>query len=139
MTYGVGADADLAGLLVLDEPSPAAALDASESSIDLVLELAEATVGGVDGLSQGTRGGLTTAGALGCEVLPEKRVVKVATAIEVDGGLQGNLSGDVALVLSFLELLNSVVVVGYVGVVVVLVVELHDLAVNRRLEGAIVV
>jgi hypothetical protein len=42
-------------------------------------------------------------------------------------------------VLGLLELLNSGVVAVDVGVVVVLVVELHDLAGDRRLKGAIVV
>jgi hypothetical protein len=42
-------------------------------------------------------------------------------------------------VLSLLELLNSGVVAGDIGVVVVLVVQLHDLAVDGGLQGAIVV
>lgn len=138
-TYSVGADADLTGLLVLDQPSPAAALDTSESGVDLALELAEATVGAVDSLSQGTGGGLTTTSALGGKVLPEESVVEVTTTVEVDGGLQGNLGGNVTLVLGLLELLNSGVVAVDVGVVVVLVVELHDLAVDGGLKSAIVV
>jgi hypothetical protein len=66
-------------------------------------------------------------------------VVQVTTAVEVDRRLQGNLGGDVTLGLSLLELLNGVVVVGDIGVVVVLVVDLHDLAGDGGLKGAIVV
>lgn len=139
LTYSVGADADLASLLVLDEPSPTAALDAGKSGVHLGLELAEATVGGVNGLGEGTGGGLTTTSALGGKVLPEQRVVKVTTAVEVDGGLESDLGGNVALVLGFLELHNGVVVVGDVGVVVVLVVNLHDLTGDGGLQSTVVV
>lgn len=139
MTYGVGADSNLSGLLVLHEPSPATALNASQSSVHLGLELADATVGGVNGLGQSTRRGLTTAGTLGGKVLPEESVVKVATTVEVDSGLESDLSSDVALSLSLLKLLKGVVVAGHIGVVVVLVVNLHDLARNGGLKSTIVV
>jgi len=138
-THGIGADADLAGLLVLNEPSPARALNGSQSSVHLALERVEATVGGVDSLGQRAGGSSTTAGVLGSQVLPEEGVVKVATAVEVDGRLQSNLGGDVVLVLGLLELLNCIVVVGDIGVVVVLVVQLHDLAGDRGLQSTIVV
>ena len=59
--------------------------------------------------------------------------------MEVNQGLQGNLSLDVVLGLGFGDLLAEVVVRSYVCVMVVLVVELHDLARNGGLEGAIVV
>lgn len=139
MTYGVGADSDLSGLLVLHEPSPATALNASQSSVHLGLELADATVGGVNGLGQSTRRGLTTTGTLGGKVLPEESVVEVATTVEVDSGLESDLSSDVALSLGLLQLLKGVVVAGHIGVVVVLVVNLHDLAGNGGLKSAIVV
>lgn len=138
-TYSVGADTDLAGVLVLDKPSPTTTLDASQSGVHLLLELLEATVGGADSLRQSTRWGLTTTSALGSQVLPEEGVVQVATTVEVNCGLQSNLGGDITLVLSLLELLNSGVVAGDIGVVVVLVVQLHDLAVDGGLQGAIVV
>lgn len=63
----------------------------------------------------------------------------MTTTVEVDGGLKGDLGGNVALVLSLLELLNSGVVAVDIGVVVVLVVQLHDLAVDGGLESTIVV
>ena len=138
-TYGVCADANLASLLVLDEPSPAASLDTSESSVHLVLELVKAAVGAVDGLGQSTRWGLTTASLAGGQVLPEESVVQVTTTVEVDGRLEGNLGGDVLLGLSLLELLKRSVVVVDVGLVVGLVVNLHDLTGDRGLQSAIVV
>lgn len=137
--YSVGADANLTGLLVLDEPSPAAALDTSKSSVDLRLELVKTAKGVVDGSCESTRRGLTTTSVLGGQVLPEERVVQVTTTVEVDGGLESNLSGNVALVLSLLELLNCGVVVVDVGVVVSLVVKLHDLTGDGRLQSTIVV
>jgi hypothetical protein len=66
-------------------------------------------------------------------------VVDVATTVEVNQRLQSNLSLDVVLGLSFSDLLAEVVVRSYVCVVVVLVVELHDLARDGGFEGAIVV
>ena len=139
VTYGIGADANLASLLVLDEPGPSTALNTSQGGVHLVLELVEAAIGGVDGLSQVAGGGLTTTSVLGSQVLPEQGVVQVTTAVEVDGGLEGDLCRDVTLVLSLLELLNGVVVVGDIGVVVVLVVHLHDLTGDRGLQSAVVV
>lgn len=138
-SYSVGLDANVTGLLVLDEPSPAATLDSSKSSIHLVLELLQAAVGVVDGSRQGTGRGLTTASALGSKVLPEEGVVQVTTTVEVDQGLESDLSGNVVLVLGLLELLNGSVVAVDVGLMVVLVVKLHDLAGDGGLESAIVV
>lgn len=120
-------------MLVLNKPSPTTTLDAGQSGVHLLLELLEATVGGVDSLGQSTRWGLTTTSALGSQVLPEEGVVQVATTVEVDERLQGDLGGDVTLVLSLLELFNSGVVAGDIGVVVVLVVQFHDLAVDGGL------
>lgn len=59
--------------------------------------------------------------------------------MEVDSGLESDLSSDVALSLGLLQLLKGVVVAGHIGVVVVLVVNLHDLAGNGGLKSAIVV
>lgn len=126
-------------LRVLDEPGPAAALDASQGRIEPFLEGVEAAVAVVDGFGEGTRGGLAAALAGGGKVLPEKRVVDVAAAVEVDQGLQGNLGGNVVFGLCFGDLLAEVVVRRDVCVVVVLVVQFHDLAADGGLEGAIIV
>lgn len=135
----VGPDADLARLLVLDEPRPPAALDAGQGGVELLLELVVAAVDVVDSLGQRARGGVTAAGALGRQVLPEEGVVDVPAAVEVDGGFQGDLGRHVVLGLRLVQLLERGVVVGHVGVVVVLVVQLHDLARDGGLEGAVVV
>ena len=59
--------------------------------------------------------------------------------MEVDERLQRNLSPDVLLLLGLLDLLAEVVERGYVGVVVVLVVQFHDFARDVGFERAIVV
>lgn len=61
------------------------------------------------------------------------------TTVEVDERLLGDLGLDVTLVLGFLELLDGGVVGGDIGVVVLGVVELHDLTADGGLERAVVV
>ena len=61
------------------------------------------------------------------------------TTVEVDQRLLGDLGLDIALVLSLLQLLDRRVVRGHVGVVVLAVVQLHDLAADGGLERAVVV
>ena len=138
-TYSIGADANLTSVLVLDKPSPATSLDTGKSGVHLVLELIQATVGVVDSSSKSTGRRLTTTSALGSQVLPEEGVVQVATAVEVDSRLEGNLGSNIILGLSLLNLLNGSIVVVDVGLVVSLVVDLHDLAGDRGLKGAIVI
>ena len=59
--------------------------------------------------------------------------------MEVDERLLCDLSLDIALVLGLLQLLDGGVVGGDVGVVVLGVVQLHDLAADGGLERAVVV
>lgn len=59
--------------------------------------------------------------------------------MEVDQRLGSNLSLDVVLCASLLHLLRSSVEGSNVGVVVLGVMEFHDLAADGGLEGAIVV
>lgn len=61
------------------------------------------------------------------------------TTVEVDERLLGDLGLDVTLVLGFLELLDGGVVGGDIGVVVLGVVELHDLTADGGLERAVVI
>lgn len=136
---GIRLDAHLAGLGILHQPRPAAPLDARERGVELLLEGIEAAVRVVDGGREGAGRGLAAALGRGREVLPEERVVDVTTAVEVDERLEGDLGGDVVLLLGFGDLLAEVVERGHVGVVVVLVVEFHDLAADGGLEGAIVI
>lgn len=63
----------------------------------------------------------------------------MTTTVEIDQWLQSNLCGDILLGLSGLELLGGSVVAGDIGLMVLGVVELHDLARNGWLECAIVV
>lgn len=50
----VGSDLDGTGLGVLDQPSPARALDTGQSGVELLLQLVEAAIVGVDGLGKST-------------------------------------------------------------------------------------
>ena len=58
-------------------------------------------------------------------------MVDMPTAVEVDQWLQGDLGSDILLLLGGLELLGCGVEAVDVGLMVVLVVELHDLAGDR--------
>lgn len=125
---GVCSDLHTASLDILDEPCPATALDACQRSVELLLECIQATIALVDSLAQRAGRRLATALAGRCQVLPKQAVVDVASTMEVDKGEEGDLSLDVVLGLCLCDLLAEVVVRGYVGVVVVFVVEFHDLA-----------
>ena len=59
--------------------------------------------------------------------------------MEIDERLQSDLSGNVVVALGRRELFGEVVVRGHIGVVVLGVVELHDLTGDGGLKGAIVV
>lgn len=59
--------------------------------------------------------------------------------MEIDQWLLCNLSCNIALRLNLLHLLLSRIVAVHVGTVVLIVVQLHDLAGDRRFESAIVV
>lgn len=66
-------------------------------------------------------------------------MVRVSAAVEVDQWLRGELRGDVVGVLRLLQLLDRGVVRGHVGVVVLGVVELHDLAGDGGFEFAVAI
>lgn len=84
--------------------------------------------------------GLTTAAlAVGGEVLPEERVVDVATAVKVEQRGLGSGGLGVALGLGITEGLDGGVEAVDVCLVVLGVVELHDLAGDGGLERAVVV
>jgi len=63
----------------------------------------------------------------------------MSTTVEVDDRLQGNGRRNILLRLCGLELLRGGVVAVDIGLVVVLVMQLHDFAGNSGLESAIVV
>lgn len=74
-----------------------------------------------------------------CQVLPKQSVVQVATTVEVEEGRKSGSLREVALGLGVADALEGGVEAGDVGLVVLGVVELHDLAGNVRLERAVVV
>lgn len=57
-------DSDLSGLCILDEPSPATALNTGKSSIEILLQGIETSVTVINGLGQRTRWRLATSLAL---------------------------------------------------------------------------
>lgn len=75
----------------------------------------------------------------GGEVLPEEAVVDVAAAVEVEERRDGRCLGVVALALGLGDGVERAVEAVHVGLVVLGVVQLHDLARDVRLEGAVVV
>lgn len=88
---------------------------------------------------QGALGLTTTPLVVGGQVLPEQGVVGVAAAVEVEGGGERGGGDLVVLLLGLGDLLQRRVQVRDVGLVVALVVDLHDLAGDVRFQGAIVV
>jgi hypothetical protein len=135
-------DSDSSRLCILDQPRPPTSLNARQGRVELVLEGIQTPVALVNRRRKLSRRRLTAALAGRREVLPEERVVDVAAAVEVDERLERDLlldRLDRGRSLRFFELRAEVVERGYVGVVVVLVVQLHDLAADGRLEGAVVI
>jgi len=84
--------------------------------------------------------GLTAAlSAGGGQVLPEEGVVAVSTTVEVEKRSNRGSLGEVTLALSLGNSLERAVQAGNVGLMVLLVMKLHDLAGDVGLESAIVV
>ncbi len=138
-SYGICLDANVAGLCVLHQPSPSTALDTSKSSIESLFHVVEAAEGIVNSLAKCSGRRFTTACVLWSKVLPEQRVVQMTTAMEVDERLDGNPGSRVVTGFRSSHLFCSIVVGVDVGVVVLGVVQLHDLAGDGWFESAIVV
>jgi hypothetical protein len=158
---GAGDETEGARGLVLDEPGPAGALDAGEGGVGLLLEVLEGAEVLVDGslrirLVRGfdrvnwrrlwnaayqelALGLTTTALAVGSQVLPEQGVVDVAATVEVEEGSLSGGSLGIALGLGLGDGLDGRVEAVDVGLVVLGVVQLHDLAGDVGLEGTIVI
>jgi hypothetical protein len=73
------------------------------------------------------------------KVLPEQAMVGVATAVEVEQGRNRGRLGEVALVLGLGNRVECAVEAVDVCLVVLRVVQLHDLARDVRLEGGVVI
>jgi hypothetical protein len=138
---GGGDDLELAAFE--DEPAPAGAELLGGGLVEGLLEGLEVAEVGLD-LGGDGAGGL--AAALGLHDLPEHGVVDVAAAVVLDdladvfgdGGevldeVFGGLGAEVGV------LLDGAVEVGDVGLVVLVVVELHGRLVDVGLEGGVVV
>jgi hypothetical protein len=143
---GICLDTNSAGLRVLHQPCPSRALNTRQCSIELLLHAIEAAIGGIDGISELARWWLTTARGLWCEILPEEGVVGMSacnrvvnivlsrsyvplrTSVKVDQRLLSQLSLDITLCLDLLHLLLCCIVGVHVCSVMLVVVQLHDLA-----------
>ena len=120
---------------ILDEPTPSTTLNTKKGLCYRSLEILKAAPCLVDLCHQGWCGpGAGLIGAGGGQVLPKERVVNVTTAVELDGTLQSNLSGNVRRAGCRSVGLECVVQVGDVGLVVLAVVQLHDLLGDARLQ-----
>jgi hypothetical protein len=73
------------------------------------------------------------------QVLPKQRMIKVSTTVKVDHRLQGDDALDILLGFRGRQLFRGGVVTVDVGLVVHLVVQLHDLAGDGGLECAVVI
>lgn len=119
-------DIESTSLLVLNNPGPAGALDTSKLAVDVANELVKRAIVLSNSLAElrvSSRGLTATLGRRG-KVLPEERVVDVATAVESDSRGQVDLSSNIAGSLGLSELLNGSIVTIDVGLVVLGVVEL---------------
>lgn len=116
------------------EPAPTGALDGGDGSVEGGLEVVERTKITLDGLLEGTVLELSAALAGGSEVLPEERVVDVTTTVELDGALKLDLLANIVARDGRVVRLDGVVEVGDVELVVLGVVDGHDLLRDGGLE-----
>ena len=129
-------DLQLPGIFVEAKPAPAGALHRHRGGTQPRLHGLEAAEVSADGLRQRTLGWL---GPARTQILPEDGVVEVAAAIELDGALEADGRGHVALGRGLGELLLGHVEVTDVGGVVLAVVQLHDLGADDRLQRVVIV
>jgi len=136
----VGGGGDLEALRgsVETKPAPSTALDSKGRGVKLLLHVLEAPEIGYDGLLERARlesaAGAFALGRGGREVFPEEGVVDVAASVELESGLQGDaLLGGGRLGVRGLGGVEGV----DVSLVVLLVVKLHDLAGDVRLERVV--
>lgn len=122
-------------LLVVAQPAPARTLHGYGERTKLLLELIEALPLRLDGVLQIFAGRRL----VGREILPEDSVIYVATAIESQSRRQLNNFGGVALALGILQLLLGGIQIVDIGLVMLLMMQLHNLTVNNRLQCGIIV
>lgn len=134
-----GDNLKLGVLGVESEPAPTGALDGGDGSVEAGLEVVERAKVTLNGLLEGTVLEGSTALAGGSKVLPEERVVDVTTTVELDGGLELDLLANVVGGDGRVVGLNGVVEVGDVKLVVLGVVDGHDLLGDGGLERIVCV
>mmetsp|Transcript_168 Transcript_168/g.561 ORF Transcript_168/g.561 Transcript_168/m.561 type:complete len:248 (+) Transcript_168:1387-2130(+) len=132
-----GLDIQLVGLLVVPQPAPAAALKPDRGLGQGSLELLQRTKVLVDLGQEGALGGPVV--LLRAKVLPKDGVIDVAAAVEGDGLRQPRHGLHVSFRLCGLHLLARGVQAVHVSLVVLRVVEFHDLAADDGLKRAVVV
>lgn len=120
------------------QPTPSRALNGSSLGVHLLFQVLHAAKVPFDQLDQlASLDQLALSG--GSQVLPEQRVVNVSTSVELESGLKRNglldSLGGLGLGLELLQVFFGSVETGDICVVVLLVVEFHDLLANMRLEG----
>lgn len=132
-----GDNLKLGVLGVESEPAPAGALDGGNGSVEAGLQVVERAKVTLDGLLEGTVVELSTALLGRGKVLPEERVVDVTTTVEFDGTLELDLLANVVARDGRVVSLDGVVKVGNVKLVVLGVVDGHDLLGDGGLEGIV--
>lgn len=135
---GCGGNLKSFGRGVVSEPAPSRALDSGSGSVELLLHVLDRAKRLHDGLLQGTVTQSTTVALLrrrgGGEVLPEKRVVNVASTVETESCLEGDaLLGCRCFGICRFGCIERI----DVGLVVLRVMELHDLLRDVGLKGIV--
>ena len=122
-------NAELFGDWVIGDPAPAASLDSHSLGAEPFLEVFETSKGFFYSLCElrGIVGDGTTFSASWGKVVPEEGVVKVAPGIEGEPLHESTHLLQFTASLGVEELLNKVVVVVNVGLVMLAVVDLHQL------------
>jgi len=136
---GFGDNLQTLACCVVSQPSPATALHRQACRSERGLQRRHAAELRLDGAEKIPSRWSTSSLLLWCEVGPEDGVVDVAAAIEVDRRLQRHLSRQVMLMLSFRQLSQRCVEVVDISLVMLLVMRLHDLTTDGRLECVIVI
>jgi len=122
------------GFRVVSQPSPAGSLDGSGSGVELFNERIQSAKVTIDSLLERAGSELSTSSGHRSEIFPEQGVVDVATTVKLESTKESN---------AFLGRLRGVerglcsIQAVHVGLVVLLVVESHDLLADVGLKGIV--
>ena len=118
------------------QPTPSAALNAQQGRVERILKLIEGSPALLDGRLEGRcLIDLAPPGLLRGQILPEEGVVDVATAVEFDRLLHGDELGNVVGLRGSLLRIERGVQAIDVGLMVLFVVQLHDLLGDVGFKG----